>query len=159
MLSRRSSSHTKDTNNGSLQNHPRTMRPVDGVRTHGSGGEWVTLRLFRNESLSAARVKPLLLRWHYGEVPHATENHGGAGRDRTGGLIVANDALSQLSYSPTRMSRFYHQASASGVRRQASGTVAAVESSYFRILLCAHDLISEKPAPRRPEAGFLTDAS
>jgi hypothetical protein len=39
---------------------------------------------------------------------------GGAGRDRTGGLIVANDALSQLSYSPTRMSRFYHQAS--GVR-------------------------------------------
>src|SRR6266496_2699044 len=27
---------------------------------------------------------------------------GGAGRDRTGDLIVANDALSQLSYSPTR---------------------------------------------------------
>jgi len=26
---------------------------------------------------------------------------GGAGRDRTGDLIVANDALSQLSYSPT----------------------------------------------------------
>ena len=25
---------------------------------------------------------------------------GGAGRDRTGDLIVANDALSQLSYSP-----------------------------------------------------------
>ena len=28
-------------------------------------------------------------------------NHGGASRDRTDGLIVANDALSQLSYSPT----------------------------------------------------------
>ncbi len=27
-------------------------------------------------------------------------NFGGAGRDRTGDLIVANDALSQLSYSP-----------------------------------------------------------
>ena len=29
-----------------------------------------------------------------------TEN-GGRGRDRTGGLVVANDALSQLSYTPT----------------------------------------------------------
>ena|SRR5436309_1062319 len=28
---------------------------------------------------------------------------GGAGRDRTDDLIVANDALSQLSYSPTRV--------------------------------------------------------
>jgi hypothetical protein len=27
--------------------------------------------------------------------------HGGASRDRTDDLIVANDALSQLSYSPT----------------------------------------------------------
>jgi hypothetical protein len=29
------------------------------------------------------------------------ENVGGADRDRTGGLLVANEALSQLSYSPT----------------------------------------------------------
>ena len=29
------------------------------------------------------------------------EMYGGRGRDRTGGLIVANDALSQLSYTPT----------------------------------------------------------
>ncbi len=28
------------------------------------------------------------------------ENYGGASRDRTDDLIVANDALSQLSYSP-----------------------------------------------------------
>src|SRR5271170_3111631 len=28
-------------------------------------------------------------------------NSGGADRDRTGGLLVANQALSQLSYSPT----------------------------------------------------------
>lgn len=27
---------------------------------------------------------------------------GGADRDRTGGLLVANEALSQLSYSPTK---------------------------------------------------------
>ena len=31
------------------------------------------------------------------------EKHGGASRDRTDDLIVANDALSQLSYSPTRV--------------------------------------------------------
>ena len=30
------------------------------------------------------------------------EMNGGASRDRTDDLIVANDALSQLSYSPTR---------------------------------------------------------
>ncbi len=29
-----------------------------------------------------------------------TEQTGGAGRDRTAGLVIANDALSQLSYSP-----------------------------------------------------------
>ena len=28
--------------------------------------------------------------------------YGGADRDRTGGLLVANQALSQLSYSPNR---------------------------------------------------------
>ncbi len=28
--------------------------------------------------------------------------HGGAGRDRTAGLLVANEALSQLSYSPIK---------------------------------------------------------
>src|SRR5438309_338574 len=32
---------------------------------------------------------------------HVSDRIGGAGRDRTDGLIVANDALSQLSYSPT----------------------------------------------------------
>jgi hypothetical protein len=32
--------------------------------------------------------------------------NGGADRDRTGGLLVANQALSQLSYSPNRSSKF-----------------------------------------------------
>jgi hypothetical protein len=34
-------------------------------------------------------------------------NFGGASRDRTDDLIVANDALSQLSYSPTRAARLF----------------------------------------------------
>src|SRR5438309_4359374 len=32
---------------------------------------------------------------------HVSDRIGGASRDRTDGLVVANDALSQLSYSPT----------------------------------------------------------
>ena len=35
-------------------------------------------------------------------------NFGGAERDRTAGLLVANEALSQLSYSPNTFS-FYQQ--------------------------------------------------
>jgi hypothetical protein len=31
---------------------------------------------------------------------------GGAGRDRTGDLLSANQALSQLSYSPVRLIRY-----------------------------------------------------
>ena len=40
---------------------------------------------------------------------------GGADRDRTGGLLVANQALSQLSYSPLpqfRVSRFQFRVTA-----------------------------------------------
>ena len=35
------------------------------------------------------------------QAPQVIEKFGGASRDRTDDLIVANDALSQLSYSPT----------------------------------------------------------
>ena len=38
------------------------------------------------------------------------QEFGGASRDRTDDLIVANDALSQLSYSPTFVISFYHRA-------------------------------------------------
>jgi hypothetical protein len=34
------------------------------------------------------------------------DNYGGASRDRTDDLIVANDALSQLSYSPESKPEF-----------------------------------------------------
>ena len=36
---------------------------------------------------------------------------GGADRDRTGGLLVANQALSQLSYSPVELSAISYQPS------------------------------------------------
>ena len=35
------------------------------------------------------------------DAQHHVGFFGGADRDRTGGLLVANQALSQLSYSPT----------------------------------------------------------
>ena len=35
-------------------------------------------------------------------TPNIRLDIGGADRDRTGGLLVANQALSQLSYSPNR---------------------------------------------------------
>jgi hypothetical protein len=41
---------------------------------------------------------------HFPSTPPTSVNNscsGGADRDRTGGLLVANQALSQLSYSPT----------------------------------------------------------
>ena len=43
-------------------------------------------------------------------APMLVARNGGASRDRTDDLIVANDALSQLSYSPTTgwQKRFYH---------------------------------------------------
>ena len=45
------------------------------------------------------------------------EISGGADRDRTGGLLVANQALSQLSYSPIRLSAFGRRLSAIRYRR------------------------------------------
>jgi hypothetical protein len=42
--------------------------------------------------------------WEGGMDGATVEGFGGAGRDRTGDLLVANEALSQLSYSPTDIS-------------------------------------------------------
>jgi hypothetical protein len=50
-------------------------------------------------------------------VPRASETcvfigiFGGRDRDRTGDLIVANDALSQLSYSPTSSNSEFNKGS------------------------------------------------
>jgi hypothetical protein len=42
------------------------------------------------------------VRRQFALTPNIRLNLGGADRDRTGGLLVANQALSQLSYSPNR---------------------------------------------------------
>ncbi len=45
--------------------------------------------------------KRMMLTFRVIDVPRlTTKKSGGADRDRTGGLLVANQALSQLSYSP-----------------------------------------------------------
>ena len=63
---------------------------------------------FRNESRSTTvRFVPHPYPLKYFPYLDAVERYvycilfGGASRDRTDGLVVANDALSQLSYSPT----------------------------------------------------------
>jgi hypothetical protein len=43
--------------------------------------------------------------FHHADAQHRIEVLGGADRDRTGGLLVANQALSQLSYSPIKATR------------------------------------------------------
>src|SRR5436190_13758584 len=75
-------------------------------------------RLPREHGRDPCRAKVLFLAIPYRAIPHAKtiaadgvscwkdlEIFGGAGRDRTDGLVVANDALSQLSYSPKKEAR------------------------------------------------------
>src|ERR1035437_7159090 len=52
--------------------------------------------MLQNRAESGDRGRELETRGHGGRA-----NFGGAERDRTAGLLVANEALSQLSYSPT----------------------------------------------------------
>ena len=48
-------------------------------------------------------IRKLNFEKHFQKRPASDWNDGGADRDRTGGLLVANEALSQLSYSPTEV--------------------------------------------------------
>jgi hypothetical protein len=76
------------------------------------------------------------------------EKIGGASRDRTDDLIVANDALSQLSYSPVQVgsvARLFYQPS--GVRTKRIS--ASVFAPSFLSVLC------ESSAASR--LGFLFD--
>ena len=41
------------------------------------------------------------------EMQFLIRSFGGASRDRTDDLIIANDALSQLSYSPTNLGGYF----------------------------------------------------
>src|SRR2546430_1871933 len=50
------------------------------------------------------RIDPSRLKWRPGGSQRLKEVDGGAERDRTADLVIANDALSQLSYSPASTS-------------------------------------------------------
>ena len=57
---------------------------------------------------------------------------GGASRDRTDGLVVANDALSQLSYSPTLvLDGLVHFISASIVSTTGRATEMSAQSRHL----------------------------
>ena len=78
------------------QNQPRKAGwPVSGSAPHLScDGE--------PESVSEnVRDQPSLLQWPAEPKPGERAKVGGADRDRTGDLMLAKHALSQLSYSPT----------------------------------------------------------
>ena len=77
-------------------------RVAAGVKIHGQHGNrgWSqrrssesrpAMRPFREPTKNAG-VRRRLEEFHF----------GGAGRDRTDDLLIANEALSQLSYSPTK---------------------------------------------------------
>jgi hypothetical protein len=71
-----------------LSYRPKCQRLVGTDRTRRAGPP-PTFRIGRSSQLSYRPRRPDLLR-----------TPGGAGRDRTGDLLNANQALSQLSYSP-----------------------------------------------------------
>ena len=59
--------------------------------------------------------------------------NGGRGRDRTGGLVVANDALSQLSYTPTSSSKEFSRRRNSFQRRYATSRKKYLEKRRLGI--------------------------
>jgi hypothetical protein len=64
------------------------------------------------------------------------QGFGGAERDRTAGLLVANEALSQLSYSPTNSFDFNSDA-ALRQRRRARNSTASLLSRVSLGSSCA----------------------
>ena len=77
----------------------------------------------------------LLLRWMYGSLIatpigelSGSGEPGGAERDRTADLVIANDALSQLSYSPT--GRCGYNLRSIGAQRVLLRTLGARRSIY-----------------------------
>ena len=67
------------------------------------GGEPATANenLRNLESAFAMALQPSRLLWPAEPKPDERAEAGGADRDRTGDLMLAKHALSQLSYSPT----------------------------------------------------------
>src|SRR5437762_273611 len=84
---------------------------------------------------------------------------GGAGRDRTGDLIVANDALSQLSYSPTRDDEILslcRMAAPHRYRRTAWSTPTYLPTDQSAILHVLQASIRAIVSGRRQEALMAT---
>src|ERR1700730_283804 len=75
---------------------------------------------------------------------------GGASRDRTDGLVVANDALSQLSYSPTL-----------GVNRLSDREILAAipAGDQSRVTPVDCGLRRNTPTPCHSEAGSIGEES
>ena len=82
------------------------------------------------------------------EILNVRRRIGGAERDRTAGLLVANEALSQLSYSPTTYLSYQRSPAAESlsktvVKQLQAGTEAAIHgipALLFRF--SAHERIS-----------------
>ncbi len=79
---------------------------------------------------------------------------GGAERDRTAGLLVANEALSQLSYSPTPGTNLSYQQFvsfdiASFLLTVVAGARAPCPSGFAKAATFADGSISDQRAPHR----------
>ncbi len=81
-----------------------------------------------------------------GGIQRVADGDGGAGRDRTGDLLVANEALSQLSYSPTTF--LSYQRAAHPQRRRRAFTVAELP------LLCLLDRLFPAPTGREGNSPY-----
>ena len=83
---------------------PVTIKPtaVTDIATHFAGPCFADSRssMRRITIPNAIMPHPIRVRFFNRHLRHLRQISGGADRDRTGGLLVANQALSQLSYSP-----------------------------------------------------------
>ena len=83
-------------NAASCSNGPTFMVPEESATSHKTSATKPpnTMKIFPINLIRRAPSNTAI------EVLLHVANSGGADRDRTGGLLVANQALSQLSYSP-----------------------------------------------------------
>src|SRR6202021_198948 len=131
---------------GWFKREPTRNRCKARCATHAFRPRWRFTRrsyLRRNPSARTAFGVRQRFTVHYGPISRffnaqrngcnrrqVVEKIGGASRDRTDDLIVANDALSQLSYSPTvRVSRVFLFYQRSPIRTKNA-------SAYHRVPQC-----------------------
>jgi hypothetical protein len=83
---------------------PDEPGPLDGLMGPSLRGCCLFWLRRCQASLSSSYI-PGLGSWRLRQASSDVSNYGGASRDRTDDLIVANDALSQLSYSPVQVGK------------------------------------------------------